>query len=120
MKKTRRLARKERPRWELRLYIADSSPRSKLAVANLRRLCEQHLRTQYRITIVDIVRQPSMACAHNILATPTLVRVLHPKDTTVVGTLADTRKVLQALGVQVEGEKGAAALELGFAHIGHA
>lgn len=42
------------------------------------------------------------------------------KDTTVVGTLADTRKVLQALGVQVEGEKGAAALELGFAHIGHA
>lgn len=79
MKKTRRLARKERLRWELRLYIADSSPRSKLAVGNLRRLCEQHLKTQYRITIVDIVRQPSMACAHNILATPTLVRVLPPK-----------------------------------------
>lgn len=120
MKKAKRVARKQWPRWELRLYIANSSPRSKLAVGNLRRLCEQHLKAQYRITIVDIVRQPSMACANNILATPTLVRVLHQKDTTVVGTLADTRKVLQALGVQVEIEKGAAALEQSFAHVGHA
>lgn len=120
MKKTKRRSQKNWPRWELRLYIADTSPRSTLAVGNLRRLCEQHLKTQYRLTIVDSVKQPAVAREHNILATPTLVRVLHPKDTTVVGTLADTRKVLQALGVPLEGENEPPAFESGFTQIGHA
>lgn len=119
MKKTKRRAQKKQARWELRLYIANSSPRSKLAVGNLRKLCERHLKTQYRITIVDIVTQPDAARAHNILATPTLVRVLHPKNTTVVGTLTDTRRVLQALGLTVE-DKNETALEPGFSQIGHA
>lgn len=119
MRKSKR-RRRNRPRWELRLYIADSSPRSTLAVGNLRKLCEQHLKTHYCITIVDIVRQPKLARAHNILATPTLVRVLQPKNTTVVGTLADTGRVLQALGVPVESEREGCALQHAFAQAGHA
>ena len=120
MKRNKRLARTKRPNWELRLYVADTSPRSVLAVGNLRRICEQHLRTNYRITIIDIVRQPAMARVHNILATPTLVRVRRPKDTTVVGTLADTQKVLEALGVSLEREEPASTLAPGFVQIGHA
>jgi circadian clock protein KaiB len=91
-----------------------------LAAGNLRRICEKHLKTNYRITIIDIVRQPAMARAHNILATPTLVHVRRPKDTTVVGTLADTQKVLQALGVSLDNGQHASALAPGFAQIGHA
>lgn len=120
MRKGKRRARRNRPRWELRLYIADSSPRSMLAIGNLRKLCEQHLKSGYHVTIVDIVKQPAMARTHNILATPTLVRVLHPKDTTVVGTLADSRRVLQVLGVRVDSESEVSALEPGFAQVGHA
>ncbi|HEV2325461.1 MAG TPA: circadian clock KaiB family protein [Terracidiphilus sp.] len=118
MKKRKRPGRKE-PRWELRLYIADHTPRSLLAVGNLRKLCEEHLKTRYRITIVDIVREPDMARAHDILATPTL-RVLYPKQTKVVGTLTDTGKVLQALGIPLESENAVAALEQSFTQIGHA
>lgn len=120
MKKSRRRAQTNRLRWELRLYIADTSPRSTLAVGNLRKLCEQYLKTQYRITIVDIVKQPNVARTHNVLATPTLVCVLPKRDTTVVGTLANTRKVLQALGVPVEDKNEASALGAGFTQIGHA
>lgn len=113
MTKNKRLARKTAPLWEFRLYVADTSPRSVLAAGNLRRLCQHHLKTHYRITIVDIVKYPNQARVHNILATPTLVRVLRPRDTKVVGTLADTRKVLQALGVPLEDEPS-------FTQIGHA
>lgn len=120
MKKSKRLARKKRPNWELRLYVADTSPRSVLAVGNLQKICEQHLKTNYRITIIDIVRQPAVARVHNILATPTLVHVRRPKDTTVVGTLADTEKVLQALGVSLGKEEIASTLAPRFAQIGHA
>ena len=120
MKKGRKPVRQNRLRWKLRLYIADSSPRSLLAIGNLRALCEQHLKSRYRITIVDIVRQPGVARAHNILATPTLVRVLRPKDTTVVGTLSDTRRVLAALGVPVPTENEASTLDPAFVQVGHA
>lgn len=120
MKRHNGSARQKRLCWELRLYVADTSPRSVLAAGNLRKICEQHLKTNYRITIIDIVRQPAMARAHNILATPTLVHVHHPKDTTVVGTLADTQKVLQALGVSLDNDQQASALAPGFAQIGHA
>ena len=114
MKRTRRL------RWELRLYVADTSPRSVLAAGNLRKICEQHLKANFRITIIDIVRQPAMARAHNILATPTLVHVRQPKDTSVVGTLTDTRKVLQALGVSLDGAETTSEVRAGFPQVGHA
>lgn len=120
MTKKGKLARKVRPRWEFRLYVADTSPRSLLAMGNLRRLCEQHLKTGYRITIIDIIRQPSRARADNILATPTLVRALDSMDTKIIGTLTDTRKVLQALGVSAECGNEPAALEPAFPQIGHA
>ena len=115
----KKLARK-RPRWELRLYIADHTPRSVLAVGNLRRVCEEHLKTRYRITIVDIVREPEKARAHNILATPTLVRVLPLKNTTVIGTLSDTNKLLQALGIPLHSENAVSTLQQDFVQIGHA
>ena len=118
MARTKRLFRKKAPRWELRLYVADTSPRSVLAAGNLRKICEQHLKTDFRITIIDIIRKPAMARVRNILATPTLVHVRRPKDTTVVGTLADTRKVLQALGVFPDKTETASVLEPGFAQIG--
>lgn len=100
MRKQTRPGSKKRPRRELRLYIADTSPRSVLAVGNLRDLCEQYLKTDYRVTIIDIVRQPAQARRHNILATPTLVQVLPQRQTTLIGTLGNTESVLRALGVR--------------------
>lgn len=120
MKQRTMLGRKKWPCWELRLYVADSSPRSVLAIGNLRKICAQHLKTNYRITIIDIARQPALARARNILATPMLLRVRRPRDTTIIGTLADTPKVLRALGVSVDNEPQTSTFAPGFAQIGHA
>jgi circadian clock protein KaiB len=119
MRQNNRRARRKRPRWELRLYVADTSPRSVLAAGNLRKICAQHL-ADSRITIIDIVSHPAMARVHNILATPTLVLVGHRKDTTIVGTLADTQKVLQALGVSPDNAAAVPGYAPPFPQIGHA
>ena len=103
--RTKRVAKKKSPAWELRLYIADTTPRSLLALGNLQSLCEQYLRGQYRLTIIDLVKEPGMARQDEILATPTLVRVLPEPQKTVIGSLSDTERVLRALELGDEPEK---------------
>lgn len=121
MRKTkRRPTKKKHPGWELRLYVADTSPRSVLATGNLQSLCEQYLQGNYRVTIIDIVKKPHLARANDILATPTLVRVFPGPQKTVIGTLSDTEQVLKALEVRSDREQIAAMLSAGVSQIGHA
>jgi circadian clock protein KaiB len=79
--------------------VADTTPRSVLATENLQSFCEEYLPGRYRVTIIDIVRQPTLAREHEILATPTLIRVLPGPERTVVGSLSDTERVLRLLDV---------------------
>jgi circadian clock protein KaiB len=100
-----RITKRGCPVWELRLYVADATPRSVLASGNLQSLCEQYLQGNFHLTIIDIVKQPSLARTDDILATPTLVRVLPQPQMTLVGSLSDTDRVLKVLGMNVEPEK---------------
>jgi circadian clock protein KaiB len=86
--------------WHLRLYIAGKSPRSLRALANLKRLCEDHLAGHYEIEIVDLVERPSMARGDDILAIPTLVRHLPTPERRIIGDLSDTERVLAGLQLQ--------------------
>lgn len=97
--KRRHAASKKAPAWELHLYVADTTARSMLATGNLQRLCEQYLKGNYRVTVIDIVKEPELAREHEILATPTLVRVLPGPEKSVIGCLSDTDRVLKALQV---------------------
>ncbi len=91
--------------WELRLYVADTTARSMLATGNLQRLCQRYLQGRYRVSVIDILKQPELARAHEILATPTLVRVLPGPKKTVIGCLSDTERVLKALQMGDEQEQ---------------
>jgi len=53
--------------WHLRLYVAGQSPKSLLAFANLRVLCDEHLAGRYDIEVVDLVEQPERAKSDDIL-----------------------------------------------------
>jgi circadian clock protein KaiB len=64
--------------WKLRLYIAGQTPKSITALANLKKICDEHLANQYNIEIIDLVRHPELARKDQILAIPTLVRSLPP------------------------------------------
>ncbi len=90
--------------WELRLYVAGRSPRSVAAFANLRKICDEHLKGQYRIEVIDLVKNPTLARGDQILAVPTLVRKLPVPVRKIIGDLSDTERVLVGLDLRRAGE----------------
>lgn len=87
-------------RWELRLYVAGQTPKSLEAFANLKRICEQHLAGKYRIEVVDLLENPTLARGDQILAVPTLVRKLPPPVKKIIGDLSNTERVLIGLDMR--------------------
>lgn len=80
--------------WNLRLFIAGDSPKSRQALQNLERLCETHLAGRYHIEVIDLVKRPELAKAHQILAIPTLIREIPEPIKRVIGDLSDENKAL--------------------------
>jgi circadian clock protein KaiB len=93
--------------WDLRLYIAGATPRAVKALANLRKLCEEHLAGKYHIEIIDLLKSPQLAKGDQILAVPTLVRKLPEPVRKIIGDLSNTERVLVGLDLRpVETESG--------------
>jgi circadian clock protein KaiB len=86
--------------WQLRLYVTDSTPRSLTAFANLKKFCETHLKGRYRITVIDLVKQPQLAKGDQILAIPTVVRKLPKPVRIILGNLSDTEHLLVGLDLR--------------------
>ena len=86
--------------WQLRLYVMGHTPKSQTAFANLKKVCESHLKGRYRITVIDLVKQPQLAKGDQILAVPTVVRRLPKPVRTIIGTLSDTARVLVGLDLR--------------------
>ncbi len=86
--------------WELRLYVAGQTPKSIEAFANLKKICETHLKDQYRIEVIDLLENPELAKGDQILALPTLVRKLPTPVKKIIGTLANEEKVLVGLDIR--------------------
>jgi circadian clock protein KaiB len=70
----------------LRLYIADQTPDSIAAIANLKKICEDSLPGKYRTEVVDSLENPQLAKGDQVIAVPTLVRRLLRSVTKIVGT----------------------------------
>ncbi len=84
----------------LTLYVTGTSPRTKVAITNLQRLCENELAGQYELEVVDVLENPQRAEDEKILATPTLIKQLPLPLRRVIGDLSDREKVLLGLEVQ--------------------
>ena len=84
-------------KWELRLYTAGQTPKSVTAFANLKKLCEEHLKGRYTIEVIDLTRNPQLAAGDQIVAIPTLVRKLPEPLRRIVGDLGDTERTLVGL-----------------------
>lgn len=84
----------------MRLFVTGTSPRTEIAVANLRRICEQELRGRYELQVIDVLEQPQLAEDEKVLATPTLIKQLPPPLRRVIGDLSDKDKVLLGLEVR--------------------
>jgi circadian clock protein KaiB len=87
---------------KLTLYVAGQTPKSLAAIANLERICNEHLLGQYVVEVVDLRKNPKAAREHSIVAIPTLVRELPVPLHKIIGDLSDTHKVLVHLKVEFQ------------------
>jgi circadian clock protein KaiB len=78
----------------------DQTPRSRTAFSNLKRICESHLKGRYRITVIDLLKQPHLAKGDQILAIPTVVRRLPNPVRTIIGNLSDIDNMLVGLDLR--------------------
>jgi circadian clock protein KaiB len=60
--------------YRLRLYVAGQTSKSLTAVANLKKICAQHLEGRCSIEVIDLMEHPHLAAGDQIVAVPTLVR----------------------------------------------
>ena len=86
-------------RYLLRLYVTGTTARSVRAIANARRLCEEHLAGRYDLDVVDIYQHPDAAREHQIVAAPPLVRLLPAPLRRLIGDLSDGERVLAGLDI---------------------
>jgi circadian clock protein KaiB len=85
--------------YKFRLYVADGTMNSAQAAANLQTLCKARLSGRYEIEVVDVFKEPQRAILEGIRMTPTLLRLAPLPIRRIVGTLIDTQRVLETLGL---------------------
>ena len=93
----RRHTKSVRETYVFRLFVAGNESNSSLARRNLVRICEEHLKGDHKIDVVDVLRDAAAAHENNVLVTPTLILLKPLPKVTVLGNLNDTSQVLAAL-----------------------
>jgi circadian clock protein KaiB len=91
---------KSKKAWELRLYVAGKTAKSVTALANLQKYCEEHLKGQYVIEVIDLLEKPQLAEGDQIFAIPTLVRKVPEPIRKIIGDLSNEEKVLVGLNIR--------------------
>ena len=98
-------AKRKTERYVLRLYIAGLTPRSTLAIQNIRKLCEEHLEGRYDLQVIDIYRNPVLAEGEQIIAAPTLVKKLPLPLRRFIGDMSNTERILVGMDLRTAEEK---------------
>jgi circadian clock protein KaiB len=84
----------------LRLYVTGMTERSKRAIQNIKKICEDHLKGRYNLEVIDIYREPVLAKGDQIVATPTLIKKLPVPIRKFIGEMSETEKILLGLDLQ--------------------
>ncbi|NCD71861.1 circadian clock protein KaiB [Mucilaginibacter agri] len=88
--------------YELRLYVAGKTTKSVAALNNLKKYCEEHLKGQYSIEVIDLLVHPQLAEGDQILAIPTLVKKVPEPVRKIIGDLSNEEKVLVGLDIRTK------------------
>ncbi|CAH2602081.1 Circadian clock protein KaiB [Rhodovastum atsumiense] len=86
-------------RYVLRLYVSGRAARSARAIVNIRHICETHLKNQYELEVIDIYQDPQGLRENQVVAVPTLIRLLPEPLRRMIGDLSDSDRVLAGLEI---------------------
>lgn len=87
-------------RYVLRLYVTGLTPRSIAAIESTKRMCEQYLAGRYELDVIDLTKHPALAEGEQVIAAPTLVKVLPKPLRRLVGDLSVAERVLFGLDLR--------------------
>lgn len=88
------LEERDREFYVLRLYISGMTPRSRQAIKNIHKICDDHLKERYQLEIIDIYQNPQLAKERQIIALPVLVKELPLPLRRFVGDLSKMESIL--------------------------
>jgi circadian clock protein KaiB len=86
-------------RYKLRLFITGSTPRSARAIQNMRQICDENLKGRYDLEVIDVYEDPEATKELQVIATPTLVKILPEPLRRIIGDLSDKERVLAGLNI---------------------
>jgi circadian clock protein KaiB len=86
--------------YKLRLFVTGSTPRSTRAIANMRKICDENLNGRYDLEVVDVYENPDATRELQVIATPTLIKILPEPLRRIIGDLSDRERVLAGLDLR--------------------
>ncbi len=84
-------------RYKLRLFVTGSTPRSMRAIDNMHRILEENFKGEVDLEVIDVYQNPEATRDLQVVATPTLVKVLPEPLRRIIGDLSDQERVLAGL-----------------------
>lgn len=91
------LEESEKSKYVLRLYVTGATPRSLRAIENIRKICSERLEGRYELEVFDLFKHPELAKEAQIVAAPTLVKLLPPPLRKLIGDMSDLERTLVKL-----------------------
>lgn len=85
--------------YRLRLFVTGATPNSSRAIANLKDVCETHLKGRYELEIIDVYQQPLIAESEQIIALPMLIKKFPFPERRLIGDMSNTDKLLKGLSI---------------------
>lgn len=83
----------------LELYVSGDTFVSQRAIESVKALCEDTLKGECKLTIVDLQKDPEKAVSENIVVVPTLIRKSPGPKRQIIGDLQNTERVIRGLEV---------------------
>ena len=83
----------------LKLYVTATTPRSILAVSNIRRLCEEHMPGRFELEVIDISKHPEIAKKEQLIGAPTLIKLLPLPIRRFIGDMSNKEKLIVGLNL---------------------
>jgi circadian clock protein KaiB len=93
------MAIRGKSRYELRLYVAGTTPKSLRAVQNLKRICEAELPDDYHLEVVDVYKEAARLALDQVVAIPTLIKFAPGEVKRMIGDLSQESQVRKGLGL---------------------
>jgi len=89
-----------RKKYVLTLYVAGMTPKSVRAISNVKNICEENLKGQYDLEVIDLYQNPQLARGEQIIAAPTLIKKLPLPLRRIIGDMSATDRLLVGLDLR--------------------